>query len=156
MPKAVGLSAGLNDIGAIGNAVEQRLAEPGASPGLEPPEPQLVTTSRSPSPASASPAPDRTGCSARVTPGPSPTLTLTGPVRQVGVTAAATKFMDGKTGKPTEWNGQKWSFYSDLERFPINEQPQTMRGKNYQLSHWYRTYDWDADQGYANFQKWIE
>jgi hypothetical protein len=62
---------------------------------------------------------------------------------------------DGRKGKPTEWDGQKWIFYSDLDPFDINEQPTAMRGSNYQLSHWFHTYDWVADKGYNNFSTWI-
>jgi hypothetical protein len=63
---------------------------------------------------------------------------------------------DGKKGKPTEWNGQKWVFYSDLDSFDLKEQPIDMRGKNYQLSHWFSTYDWVVNDGFNNFSKWIE
>jgi MTH538 TIR-like domain (DUF1863) len=62
---------------------------------------------------------------------------------------------DGKKGKPTEWDGQKWIFYSDLDPFDVNEQPASMRGRNFQLSYWYHTYDWIADKGYNNFSTWI-
>lgn len=63
---------------------------------------------------------------------------------------------DGKNGKPTEWDGQKWIFYPDLDSFDLNEQPVAMRGKNYQLSHWCSTYDWVVNDGFNNFSKWIE
>jgi hypothetical protein len=62
---------------------------------------------------------------------------------------------DGTKGKPTVWDGRQWIFYPDLEPFAINEQPVAMRGVNYQLSHWYRTYDWIVDSGYQNFTSWI-
>lgn len=63
---------------------------------------------------------------------------------------------NGKTGKPTEWDGQKWVFYSDLNPFDINEQPTPKRGKHFQLSHWFRTYDWVKNDGYNSFSDWIE
>jgi hypothetical protein len=63
---------------------------------------------------------------------------------------------DGKRGKPTVWDGQKWIFYSDVDPFATKEQPPTSRGNNFQLSHWFRTYDWVANDGYNNFSKWIE
>lgn len=63
---------------------------------------------------------------------------------------------DGKRGKPTVWDGQKWIFYSDVDPFAINEQPPTSRGKHFQLSHWYSTYDWVANDGYNDFSNWIE
>jgi hypothetical protein len=63
---------------------------------------------------------------------------------------------DGKIGKPTVWNGQKWIFYSDLDPFEVNDQPTAKRGKLFQLSHWFHTYDWVANEGYKNFSNWIE
>jgi hypothetical protein len=62
---------------------------------------------------------------------------------------------DGKKGSPTAWDGQNWVYYSDLDSFDINEQPIAKRGKNFQLSHWYNTYDWIANDGYKNFNSWI-
>jgi len=63
---------------------------------------------------------------------------------------------NGKRGRPTVWDGQKWVFYSDLDAFEINEQPIATRGNNYQLSHWYKTYDWVANDGFNNFSSWID
>lgn len=63
---------------------------------------------------------------------------------------------DGKKGKPTVWDGNQWVFYSDLAPFDIDEQVVVKRGKNFQLSHWFSTYDWVGDQGYDNFGSWIE
>jgi hypothetical protein len=63
---------------------------------------------------------------------------------------------DLKTGKPTEWNGVKWAWYSDLAPFPILEQPAKNKGINFKLLTWFRTYDWVADDGFANFSSWIE
>jgi hypothetical protein len=63
---------------------------------------------------------------------------------------------NGKRGQPTVWDGQKWVFYSDLDAFDINEQPVAKRGNNYQLSHWYKTYDWVANDGFNNFSSWID
>jgi hypothetical protein len=63
---------------------------------------------------------------------------------------------DGTKGTPTEWDGTRWIFYADLGVFDIREQPVPKRGKNLQLSHWYRTYDWISDDGYNNFSSWIE
>ena len=63
---------------------------------------------------------------------------------------------DGKRGNPTEWDGQKWVFYSDLDPFDISEQSAVQRGKNLQLSHWLKTYDWVGNDGFNNFSSWIE
>lgn len=62
---------------------------------------------------------------------------------------------DGRAGTPTRWDGKQWVYYTDLGRFPINEQPQDKRGKNLQLKTWLRTYDWIADNGFDNFGKWV-
>jgi hypothetical protein len=62
---------------------------------------------------------------------------------------------DGKKGKPTEWDGEKWIFSGDLGEFSINQQSSTYYGKIFQLSHWYKTYDWIANSGFKNFNSWI-
>ena len=74
------------------------------------------------------------------------------PLAHLGLQISA----DGKKGSPTVWDGQKWVFYSDLDPFDINEQPAAQRGKNLQLSHWFKTYDWVANDGFDNFSSWIE
>ncbi|MDD5672694.1 MAG: TIR domain-containing protein [Chitinivibrionales bacterium] len=63
---------------------------------------------------------------------------------------------DGRTARPTEWNGTKWVYYSELDQFAIAEQPLDKRNKNWQLSYWFKTYDWIADKGYDNFTDWIK
>ena len=63
---------------------------------------------------------------------------------------------DLKTGKPTEWDGEKWIWFADLGPFPIIEQPAEYKGTNFKLSKWCHTYDWVADNRFANFSKWIE
>ncbi|WP_230425927.1 hypothetical protein [Ralstonia syzygii] len=63
---------------------------------------------------------------------------------------------DGRAGTPTRWDGKQWVYYTDLGRFPINEQPHDKRGKNLQLKTWLRTYDWISDNGFDNFGKWVE
>jgi hypothetical protein len=73
------------------------------------------------------------------------------PLDYLGIQISA----DGKTGRPTEWDGAQWVYYGDLGSFPINEQPSAKRTKNFQLSHWFRTYDWILDEGYDNFEGWI-
>jgi MTH538 TIR-like domain (DUF1863) len=62
---------------------------------------------------------------------------------------------DGKTGRPTVWDQGKWIYYTDVDSFPLNEQPASLRGTNVQLTHWFKTYDWINDSGYANFNSWI-
>jgi hypothetical protein len=62
---------------------------------------------------------------------------------------------DGCRGRPTEWDSAKWAISRDLDEFPISEQPPEFRNKNLQLSHWYKSYDWVADDGLNNFYSWI-
>jgi hypothetical protein len=62
---------------------------------------------------------------------------------------------DGTKGAPIVWKNDKWYYYSKLEEFTINKQPEKYRGKNMQLSTWYTTYDWVSDKGHLNFKKWI-
>ncbi len=62
---------------------------------------------------------------------------------------------DGCSAKPTEWSDGKWIYYSDLDPFDINQQPQANRGKHLLLSHWLRVYDWVSGEGYKNFSSWI-
>ena len=63
---------------------------------------------------------------------------------------------DGMKGRPTEWLGGEWIYDSDFSAFDVSAQPSTNRGKNLQLSHWLRTYDWIGDNGYVNFVDWIK
>ncbi len=62
---------------------------------------------------------------------------------------------DGTRGTPTVWNGTQWVYYQDLAGFNIAEQPWDKRSKNFQLSHWYRCYDWVANNGFDNFGIWV-
>lgn len=62
---------------------------------------------------------------------------------------------NGRRAKPTEWNGQQFAPYGDLETFDIEELPLSDRGHHWTLTHWLKTYDWIADAGYKNFSYWI-
>lgn len=60
---------------------------------------------------------------------------------------------DGKTASPVVWDSQKWICLTDVAPYTLeNEQP---HGKLLQLSHWFKTFDWIADEGYTNFPDWI-
>lgn len=63
---------------------------------------------------------------------------------------------DGNTAKPVEWIGAKWSFSSDFEPYQVSQRPVDQRGKSYRLTRWCKTYDWIQDDGYDNFDSWIE
>jgi hypothetical protein len=62
----------------------------------------------------------------------------------------------GTTVQPITWDGSRWVFYSDLGSWTVKQLPAHERGKRFQLSHWLRTYDWIADDGYNNFGYWVE
>jgi hypothetical protein len=62
---------------------------------------------------------------------------------------------DGTKATPTEWSDGKWAWYSDLDAFAINLQPEGNRGKTLRLSHWLPVYDWISGEGYKNFSTWI-
>ena len=55
------------------------------------------------------------------------------PFDNLGVEISA----NGLRGKPTEWSNGTWRWYSDLDPFPILEQPVANRGKHLRLSHWF-------------------
>jgi hypothetical protein len=62
---------------------------------------------------------------------------------------------EGQTAKPTEWLNGQWSYYTELAPFSIAQQPESLRGQHFALSHWLSTFDWVADDGYTNFNSWI-
>jgi len=73
------------------------------------------------------------------------------PFDNLGVEVSA----DGTRATPTEWKDGKWVYYSDLDSFTINQQPEANRSKHLRLSHWLPVYDWIANRGYDNFSSWI-
>ncbi|MCB1044430.1 MAG: TIR domain-containing protein [Acidobacteria bacterium] len=62
---------------------------------------------------------------------------------------------DGKKGAPIVWSGDKWYYFSKLDGFTIQQQPEKYRGKNIKLSTWHSTHDWVGNNGNLNFKKWI-
>ena len=62
---------------------------------------------------------------------------------------------NGKKAKPTEWNGQQFVSYRDLDAFAVVERPQAERAHHWTLVRWLPTYDWVAGAGYKNFNSWI-
>ena len=63
---------------------------------------------------------------------------------------------DGMTGTPILWNGTAWVNYTDIGPFTFTQRPESERGQAFKLLHWWKTYDWVADDGYNNFETWIE
>jgi hypothetical protein len=62
---------------------------------------------------------------------------------------------DGKRATPTVGKNGQWIDYDDLSSFTVAERPIAERGKTFRLSHWLRTHDWVADDGFNNFTSWI-
>ena len=55
------------------------------------------------------------------------------------------------------WNGTAWQSFDHFPGYTLKDQrPPDQRGNFYQLSKWYRVYDWVSDDGYNNFVKWVE
>jgi hypothetical protein len=64
---------------------------------------------------------------------------------------------DGQTGTFREWNGSDWVDYTEIDgsaTFSTNV-VQQWRGGGWRLSHWFKTYDWVAEDGYNNFATWV-
>jgi len=76
------------------------------------------------------------------------------PFEYVGVTYSD----DGKTGTLWEKNGSTWTKYERIDgsaTFSVQAGPEH-RGKSYNLSHFYRIYDWVANDGYNSFSGWLK
>ena len=73
------------------------------------------------------------------------------PLEHLGLQISA----DGKKGSPVEWDGGKWIYLTDVEPYDFKSAFATNRGNIVQLSHWFKTYDWVANDGYNNFNNWI-
>jgi hypothetical protein len=76
------------------------------------------------------------------------------PLEHVGVTYSA----DGQTATLYEKTAGTWLAYTEIEgsaSYGVNV-PAQYRGKGYNLSNWYKTYDWVQDRGYDNFASWVD
>jgi hypothetical protein len=75
------------------------------------------------------------------------------PLASVGVTFSA----DGRTGTLWEIVNGKWVKYEEIDGsadYSTNVAEQ-YRGKGFNLSNWYPSYDWVAQNGYENFPTWV-
>jgi hypothetical protein len=64
---------------------------------------------------------------------------------------------NGTAVTPKEWNGSGWVDSPDMESYNLTQQSGSHNwGKLVQLSTWYPVYDWVANDGYNNFDKWIK
>ena len=74
------------------------------------------------------------------------------PFEYLGVNYTA----DGKKGELKEWNGSSWVAYGDLDSISYQSGVgDSYRGKFFQLSKFYKTYDWIANKGSDNFGSWV-
>lgn len=64
---------------------------------------------------------------------------------------------DGTALELSEWNNTTWQKYSDLDGYALKTQrAREQWDQSYQLTKWYRIYDWIANDGYNNFSSWVE
>ncbi len=63
---------------------------------------------------------------------------------------------DGTRASPTEYRNGTWINYKEHDSWQLARQiGDECRGKHFQLSKWYRTYDWVNNDGFNNFSTWI-
>lgn len=64
----------------------------------------------------------------------------------------------GLTVTMHEWKNGQWQLYEEIDgsaSYRCNPVNQQLHGSFYQLSKLKPTYDWNADDGYNNFSKWV-
>ena len=76
------------------------------------------------------------------------------PLSYVGVTFSES----GLTATLWELIGDKWFEYDEIDGSASYQVQvsQEYRGKGFNLAGWYRTYDWNSDNGFANFSNWLK
>jgi hypothetical protein len=62
---------------------------------------------------------------------------------------------DGTKVSLFEYKHGKWVSYGDMDDYKLNQPVKNNSGKFFQLSHFYKTYDWIRDDGYNKFSNWI-
>jgi hypothetical protein len=76
------------------------------------------------------------------------------PFQYVGVTFSA----DGHTAKLWESKNGTWVEYDKIDgsaEYSFEVGPE-YSGKGYNLGAWYKTYDWNADDGFNQFANWVK
>jgi hypothetical protein len=63
---------------------------------------------------------------------------------------------EGSIVAPWEWKDQAWRPYTDMEPYTLSTRPHSLRGQFLRLTYWCPVYDWIADNGYQNFESWID
>lgn len=64
-------------------------------------------------------------------------------------------YRDGKRGRPVEWNGAQWSWYTELEPWDLANPMAIAADRIHQLSESVPVYDWILHGGYENFGRWV-
>lgn len=75
------------------------------------------------------------------------------PFAYLSVTYAA----DGRSGILREWDGAKWVDYTQIDgsaTFSTNAGADH-KGKTFELSRFYKIYDWNDDDGFNKFANWL-
>jgi MTH538 TIR-like domain (DUF1863) len=76
------------------------------------------------------------------------------PLQYIGVTYS----VDGKEATLWELIGSNWVKYDKIDgsaTYAVNV-PEQYRNKGFNLSNWYPTYDWNANDGFNNFATWLK
>lgn len=63
---------------------------------------------------------------------------------------------DGKKIFLNEYKNGKWVRYDNLDGWAVSNTIQSKWGKAFKLSTFYNVYDWAGNNGYTNFEKWIQ
>ena len=64
----------------------------------------------------------------------------------------------GSTATLFEWKNRQWQEYTEVDgraSYQIDGIAQKCRGKSFQLSQLFATYNWIEDNGYNNFSDWV-
>ncbi len=63
---------------------------------------------------------------------------------------------DGSRITGREWDGNQWIDYADITTSLGSNEDRSLWNNGYRLSHFFKTYDWAADDGYQNFSSWVK
>lgn len=76
------------------------------------------------------------------------------PLQYVGVTYSE----DGQTATLWEKTGNDWIKYDKIDGSAIysTNVSEPYRNKGYNLGNWYKTYDWNSDNGFDKFVTWLK
>jgi len=64
---------------------------------------------------------------------------------------------DGAYAAPVEYKDTQWGYSNDYSKYKLDKKASTKYcGKTIKLTEWYPTYQWDKEDGYNNFHKWVK